>query len=171
MSQLSDALAGIPNAHEPVPGVITGGQPTRAQLEAFQAAGGRLVIDVRDPMEQRPFDEPAVARELGLTYVNVPVSPDATSDEKMNALLETLRTHDGEPTLFHCASGNRLGGPLIAWLMSAMGEGWALTTAKVTAAFFGVALHLSAVHRAVALLAVFYLLVAVIPGMAILFMF
>ena len=117
MSQLSDALAGIPNAHEPVPGVITGGQPTRAQLEAFQAAGGRLVIDVRDPMEQRPFDEPAVARELGLTYVNVPVSPGATSDEKMNALLETLRTHDGEPTLFHCASGNRVGGPLIAWLM------------------------------------------------------
>ena len=117
MSQLSDALAGIPNAHEPVPGVITGGQPTRAQLEAFQAAGGRLVIDVRDPMEQRPFDEPVVARELGLTYVNVPVSPGATSDEKMNALLETLRTHDGEPTLFHCASGNRVGGPLIAWLM------------------------------------------------------
>lgn len=117
MSQLSDALAGIPNAHEPVPGVITGGQPTRAQLEAFKAAGGKLLIDVRDPMEQRPFDEPSVARDLGLTYVNVPVSPGATSDEKMNALLETLRKHDGEPTLFHCASGNRVGGPLIAWLM------------------------------------------------------
>ena len=63
------------------------------------------------------------------------------------------------------------GNPIIAWLMGAMGEGLALTTAKMTAAVFGVALHLSAVHKAVALLAVFYLTVAVLPWMAILFMF
>ena len=63
------------------------------------------------------------------------------------------------------------GNPIIAWLMESMGEGLALTTAKMTAAVFGVALHLSAVHKAVALLAVFYLTVAVLPWMAILFMF
>src|SRR5687768_9491225 len=48
------------------------------------------------------------------------------------------------------------GNPLIAWLMASMGEGLALTTAKLTAGVFGIALHLSAVHKAVAFLAVFY---------------
>ncbi len=61
------------------------------------------------------------------------------------------------------------GNPLIEWLMSSMGQGAALATVKLAAAVFGIALHLSAVHRAVALLAVFYLAVAVVPWMAILF--
>jgi hypothetical protein len=61
------------------------------------------------------------------------------------------------------------GNPLIAWLMTAMGEVAALATAKVAAGFFGVALHMSSVHRAVALLAAFYVAVAVLPWIAILF--
>jgi hypothetical protein len=61
------------------------------------------------------------------------------------------------------------GNPLIGWLMSAMGQGPALAAAKLTAGFFGVALHMSSVHRAVALLAVFYVAVAILPWIAILF--
>jgi hypothetical protein len=61
------------------------------------------------------------------------------------------------------------GNPLIGWLMTAMGQGPALATAKLTAGFFGVALHLSSVHRTVALLAAFYVAVAVLPWIAILF--
>jgi hypothetical protein len=63
------------------------------------------------------------------------------------------------------------GNPLIGWLMAAMGQGPALATAKLTAGFFGIALHLSAVHKAVAFLAFFYLTAAVIPWVAILFYF
>ncbi|MBA2305346.1 MAG: hypothetical protein H0W08_22325 [Acidobacteria bacterium] len=63
------------------------------------------------------------------------------------------------------------GNPLIGWLMGAMGDGPGLATAKLTAGFFGVALHLSAVHKAVALLAAFYILVAIVPWVAILFVF
>jgi hypothetical protein len=55
--------------------------------------------------------------------------------------------------------------------MSAMGEGAGLATAKLAAGFFGIALHLSAVHRAVAVLAFFYVAVAVLPWLAILFYF
>jgi hypothetical protein len=61
------------------------------------------------------------------------------------------------------------GNPFIAWLMASMGEAAGLATAKVAAGFFGIALHLSAVHKAVALLAVFYVAVAVLPWVAILF--
>jgi len=61
------------------------------------------------------------------------------------------------------------GNPVIAWLMGAMGEGLALTTAKVAAGVFGIALHLSSVHKVVAVLALFYFAVAVFPWVAILF--
>ena len=63
------------------------------------------------------------------------------------------------------------GNPLVGWLMAAMGEGPGLAAAKLTAGCFGIALHLSAVHKAVALLAFFYLTAAVIPWVAILFYF
>ena len=61
------------------------------------------------------------------------------------------------------------GNPVIAWLMASIGEGPALASAKLAAGGFGVALHLSAVHRAVACLALFYFVVAVGPWVAILY--
>jgi hypothetical protein len=62
------------------------------------------------------------------------------------------------------------GNPVIAWLMTWLGEGPGLAAAKVTAGFFGMALHLWAVHKAVAILAGFYIVVAVIPWVAILYL-
>ena len=62
------------------------------------------------------------------------------------------------------------GNPVITWLMSVMGEGPGLAAAKVTAGFFGMLLHLSAVHKAVAILAGFYIVVAIIPWLAILYL-
>jgi hypothetical protein len=62
------------------------------------------------------------------------------------------------------------GNPLITWLMSVLGEGPGVAIAKVTAGFFGMLLHLSAVHKAVAVLAGFYIVVAIIPWLAILYL-
>lgn len=62
------------------------------------------------------------------------------------------------------------GNPIITWLMAQMGEGPGLAAAKLTAGGFGIALHLSAVHKAVAALAGFYVVVAIIPWVAILYM-
>ena len=61
------------------------------------------------------------------------------------------------------------GNPLLGWLMTAMGQGLALTATKVTAGAFGIALHLVAVHRVVAVLATFYVIVAIVPWITILF--
>jgi hypothetical protein len=61
------------------------------------------------------------------------------------------------------------GNPVVAWLIACLGRGPALATAKLAAGGFGVALHLSSVHRAVAVLAAFYLAVAVIPWVALLY--
>jgi uncharacterized membrane protein len=61
------------------------------------------------------------------------------------------------------------GNPLLAWLMASLGQGVALTLAKGTAGAFGILLHLSAVHRVVAVLAIFYLAVAVLPWIGMLY--
>ena len=111
------ALAGIPNACQLLPKVVTGGQPTAANLAAFKAAGGQVVLDLRDPMEPRPLDEAAQARELGLEYVVAPVTPGTMTDETLDRILRVLRDA-GERTVFvHCGSGNRVGGALLAFLV------------------------------------------------------
>jgi len=61
------------------------------------------------------------------------------------------------------------GNPLIAWLMGSLGNEAGLAFAKVTAGLFGIVLHLSAVHRAVAALAGFYVAVAIVPWIIVLY--
>jgi hypothetical protein len=59
--------------------------------------------------------------------------------------------------------------PLIASLMHSVGHGAALAIAKLLAASLGICLHLRQVHGAVAVLAGFYLVVAILPWTMILF--
>jgi uncharacterized membrane protein len=59
--------------------------------------------------------------------------------------------------------------PLLSTLMGSVGHGVALTGAKTIAALLGICLHLRRVHSAVAALTAFYLAVAIIPWMVILF--
>lgn len=117
MSALLTAVAGLPNAAEPVPGWITGGQPTEQQLKSFKAAGGEVVLDSRDPMEPRGFDEPAAARAAGLEYIVLPIVHGAVSSDTMKQMYQTLKKLEGRKALLHCSSGNRTSAALIPYLM------------------------------------------------------
>ena len=59
--------------------------------------------------------------------------------------------------------------PLVATLMATFGHGVALTGAKMLAAALGICLHLRQIHGAVAVLAGFYIVVAIVPWIVILF--
>jgi hypothetical protein len=59
--------------------------------------------------------------------------------------------------------------PLIAAMMAHVGHGPALVGAKSLAGLLGIALHVCRMHGAVAALSVFYLAVAVLPWITILF--
>lgn len=117
MSTLLDAIKGAPNATQVTPTLVTAGQPTAAQLTALKAAGAAVVLDARDPMEPRPFDEPATVRGLGMEYVNIPVVPGAIDDALLERILDVVRKNADRGMFFHCGSGNRVGGPLLAYLM------------------------------------------------------
>jgi len=100
-----------------VSGWITGGQPTEQQIEAFKAAGGQVVLDNRDPMEPRPFDEPATVRAAGLEYITVPIVHGAVTTDTMKQMHQMLKKLEGRKVLLHCSSGNRTAAALIPYLM------------------------------------------------------
>lgn len=114
---LLDAIAGLTNASEPVPGWVTGGQPTAAHLTALQGAGCQVILDNRDPMEPRAFDEPATVRAAGMEYVSVPIVHGAVTVDTMRQMHAALKRLEGKRALLHCSSGNRTAAGLIPYLM------------------------------------------------------
>jgi uncharacterized protein (TIGR01244 family) len=99
----------LPNAREPLPGVLTGGQPSREQLEALAAAGYRTVVNLRAEGEEMPVGSSDVTA-LGMRYVHIPVKGaedlGAGNAAELGALLADPAAR---PMAIHCASGNRVG--------------------------------------------------------------
>jgi protein tyrosine phosphatase (PTP) superfamily phosphohydrolase (DUF442 family) len=117
MNSPVQALSGVPNACQLLPGVVTGGQPFGAHLAAFHSAGGTVVLDLRDAMEPRPLDEPETVASLGMEYVNVPIGPHSLTDATLDRVREVLRGAGEGLVLVHCASGSRVGAAILPFLM------------------------------------------------------
>lgn len=132
MSQLLDAAAGVANATEPIPGIVTGGQPTLEQLAALKRGGCDVVLDIREPMEPRPYRTPDAVVAAGLQYINIPVSHGPLSDATFDQVRRTIRELAGRKRVFfHCGSGNRVGVTLLPYFIldERMSEDDALTEA------------------------------------------
>jgi uncharacterized protein (TIGR01244 family) len=117
-------LIPIRNARVPMPGVLSGGQPTAEQIEAAAAAGYRTVINIRTAGEPGFEWEPDLVERLGMTYVHIPVGgADTLTPETVRAIDEALDAARARgPVLYHCASGNRIGASLAlrsAWIEGA----------------------------------------------------
>ena len=101
----------LPNARQPLPRLLTGGQPSDEQLEALAAAGYRTIVDLRPEGEKgAPADEPERVVALGMRYVRIPIAGAGDlTEESSRALDEVLDREDAYPAVVHCASGNRVG--------------------------------------------------------------
>src|SRR5256885_6283281 len=122
MSQLLDAIAGVPNACEPIRGIVTGGQPAPEHLTALKRAGCAVVLDLREAMEPRPFKTPDALVQAGLEYRHIPVGHGSVSDATFSRLLDAVRELPGKRLGFvHCSSGNRVGAALLPYFM--LGQG------------------------------------------------
>lgn len=118
VSALLDAIAGLANASEPIPGLVTGGQPTTQHLAALKQAGCDLILDCRDPMEPRPLSEADEVRRAGMEYIVIPVGHTRGEDGTLREIRRVLTANVGtRKMLYHCASGNRVGATLIPFLM------------------------------------------------------
>ena len=119
MTSLLEAISGITNASQPLPHLVTGGQPLPTHLSALKEAGAEVVLDIRDPMEPRPIRTPDAVRAAGLEYINIPVSYASLNDQTLARVLETVRelVEQQKTVFFHCGSGNRVGATLIPYLI------------------------------------------------------
>jgi protein tyrosine phosphatase (PTP) superfamily phosphohydrolase (DUF442 family) len=111
------AVTDLTNASEPLPGWVTGGQPTAEHLMALRKAGCEVVVDNRDPMEPRPFDEPAAVKQMGMEYVCLPIVHGAVNGTTMAKVHTLLRKLAGRRALLHCSSGNRTAAAMIPYFM------------------------------------------------------
>lgn len=106
--------------------LYVGGQPTAADIAAFAREGGRHVINLRPPSETPGLDEAAVATAAGLAYHNLPIAgPGDLTRANVQTLDRLLSRLEGEKTLLHCSSSNRVGALMAlraAWLHGASDE-------------------------------------------------
>jgi len=114
-SSLLAALAGLPNLAEPCPGGYRR-SANRATAQSLQGRGRAVVVDNRDPMEPRPFDEPATVHAAGLEYISLPIVHGAVTTDTMKQMHQVLKRLE-ERSVLHCSSGNRTAAALIPYMM------------------------------------------------------
>ena len=89
--------------------ISTAGQPTEDQLRDAAAEGFTAVINlapVNPPYT--PANEAGLARELGLTYIYIPVAWNNPTDADFAAFEQAMSATAGRRTLIHCAANFRV---------------------------------------------------------------
>lgn len=120
-----DPASLVPYGAMPVPGVLTGGQPTDEQLAALRDAGYQTIINLRHPNENGTQGEAEKVAELGMTYVSLPISGAADLTRENASALAAALEQAARPVLLHCGSSNRVGALLALqafWLEGASSE-------------------------------------------------
>ena len=110
------------------PNLLIAGQPTDSALRALRAQGVTTVIVLRTPpeldnRENVPFDEEKLVKELGMTWVHIPVRGDSTwpySPAAVDRLATALKNAKGR-VLLHCTIAYRASHLYTAYLVKYRG--------------------------------------------------
>ena len=102
------AVVAIPNARSPLPGIVTGGVPSEANLQEAKRLGYHTVISLLPEDESQT--EAASVTTLGLHFVSIPIrGAEDLTEENARRLGDVLSAPESRPLILHCASGNRSG--------------------------------------------------------------
>jgi tyrosine-protein phosphatase SIW14 len=107
-------VQGIENFHQVDKGVYRGAQPTSDGFEYLAKIGVKTVLDLREN-DKRSNWEKALVTEMGMKYINVPMSglTPPTSTE-ITRILVLLEAPTGGPVFVHCMRGADQTGAVIA---------------------------------------------------------
>ena len=109
--------------------MFIGGQPTEKALRDLRAKGVTTIVNLRMPQEMARvgFDEAALAKELGIRYVHIPLSgaPENPFGPKaLDTFAAAMASADGK-VLLHCT---------VAWRASHLWAAYLIRDRKVPAA-------------------------------------
>ncbi len=104
----------LPNFHQVHPYLYRGGEPSPLGLKQLSDMGVKTLIDLRAPTEAA-HNEKKIAKELGMKYINLPMTAEAPTKKQVDTLLKTVdQARDkNEPVLVHCAHGSDRTGCMI----------------------------------------------------------
>lgn len=89
--------------------LATAGQPTPDQLAAIAAAGYGVVINLALPTSDGALpDEAALATQLGMTYVAIPVVWEEPTLADLAEFFRAMETYAGQRIWVHCAANMRV---------------------------------------------------------------
>jgi protein tyrosine phosphatase (PTP) superfamily phosphohydrolase (DUF442 family) len=127
-AQISSEQPGIRDFFRVSDQYCTGGQPRLEALEKLKAEGVKSIINLRQPSEHRAADEEAKAKELGLKYFNIPVSPSAPTEEQATEFLKLTDDPANRPMFIHCTAAIRVGA---FWMIRrVLRDGWTVEAAE-----------------------------------------
>lgn len=89
--------------------VLTGGQPSPEDLAALKGWGFGTIVSLRTEGEDIGYDDQAMAKELGLTFVNIPVGIRDGLTVAKASRMRSVVNQTKAPVLLYCGSGNRVG--------------------------------------------------------------
>jgi uncharacterized protein (TIGR01244 family) len=109
--------------------MFVAGQPTEKALRDLRAKGVTTVVNLRMPAEMARvgFDEAALARELGMRYIHIPINGSAENPygpKALDAFAAAMASADGK-VLLHCT---------IAWRASHLWAAYLIRERKVPVA-------------------------------------
>ena len=109
--------------------MFIGGQPTEKALRELKAKGVTTVVNLRMPEEMARvgFDEAALVKELGITYVHIPMRGTADhpyGPRELDAFAAAMASAEGK-VLLHCT---------IAWRASHLWAAYLIRERKVPVA-------------------------------------
>jgi uncharacterized protein (TIGR01244 family) len=97
------------------------GQVTPEQLQQAAQEGFKSVLNLRSPQEEGFLsDEQQQTEAAGLKYINIPVKPDAMTDELADRVLHQIERLP-KPALIHCKSGMRSGAMALMYVATQQG--------------------------------------------------
>lgn len=89
--------------------IITGGQPTEAQLRSAAADGVQAVINLVPFQPGRSLtDEPGLVETLGMEYFPIPVDWEHPAASDFSAFERVMQGLGEKKTLIHCAANFRV---------------------------------------------------------------
>jgi len=107
--------------------VYISGQPTESAIAELGRRGLTVVVNARTPAEfedreEVPFDEERFVRDLGMSYISIPLGGEDHPYEPaaVERLAEVLSSNDG-PVLIHCTFGGRAAYLWLAFLVQKEG--------------------------------------------------
>lgn len=109
-AKVPPSLSSLPYVAQPTPTITTSGRLVADDIATIAAAGIRHVIDLSLDAETPALDESEAVSRAGMRYHPLPIR--GADDLNRNSAVNfdaLLKATNGEPTLVHCASSNRVG--------------------------------------------------------------